>query len=220
MMEKIFAIIIIILLLPLLGIISILILIFSGVPILYKHKRCGHQFVEFKMIKFRTMVSNNGPEVTNYNDKRITRIGQVLRRYKLDELPQLLNILKGDIEFIGPRPEIVRIVKKNPKDFSYLKFIKPGMSDINSIIFRDESKLFKKIDINKYENEILPLKNHLTLITNENQEMMQKSMLIFLSILAVIHHKLSLRIISKFFLPYDETGFRIKLNNLLSVQIF
>ena len=220
MMEKIFAIIIIILLLPLLGIISILILIFSGVPIFYKHKRCGHQFVEFKMIKFRTMVSNNGPEVTNYNDKRITRIGQVLRRYKLDELPQLLNILKGDMEFIGPRPEIVRIVKKYPKYFSYLMFIKPGVSDINSIIFRDESKLFKNIDINKYEDEILPLKNHLTLITYDNQKMIQKCILFFISILAVIHHKLSLRIISKFFLPYDEIEFRIKLNNLLSVQIF
>tara|TARA_B100001971_G_C17839535_1_gene357872 strand:- start:108 stop:608 length:501 start_codon:yes stop_codon:yes gene_type:complete len=166
------------------------------------------------------MHSNNGSEVTNYNDKRITRIGQLLRKYKLDELPQLMNILKGDMEFIGPRPEIVRIVKKNPKDFSYLKFIKPGMSDINSIIFRDESKLFEKIDINKYENEILPLKNHLTLITNQKQRMIQKSMLFFLSILAIIHHKLSLRIISKFFLPYDETEFRVRLNNLLSVQIF
>lgn len=72
----------------------------------------------------------------------------------------------------------------------------------------------------RYENEILPLKNHLTLITNQKQRMIQKSMLFFLSILAVIHHKLSLRIISKFFLPYDETEFRIKLNNLLSVKIF
>ena len=166
------------------------------------------------------MHSNKGPEITNYHDERITRIGQVLRKYKLDELPQLMNILKGDMEFIGPRPEIVRIVKNNPKDFSYLQFIKPGMSDINSIIFRDETKLFKNIDINKYEDEILPLKNHLTLITNENRTMIHKSMLILLSILAVMHHKLSLRIISKFFLPYDETEFRIKLNNILSVQIF
>ena len=91
---------------------------------------------------------------------------------------------------------------------------------INSIIFKNESRLFKKIDINKYEDEILPLKNHLTLITYDNQKMIQKCILIFLSILAVIHHKLSLRIISKFFLPYDEIEFRIKLNNLLSEQIF
>ena len=220
MLGKMIAILLLLLLLPLLGLISILIRIFSGSPIFYKHKRCGHQFIEFKMIKFRTMVSNNGPELTNYNDKRVTTIGKVLRKYKLDELPQLMNILKGDMEFIGPRPEIVRIVKKNPKDFSYLKFIKPGMSDINSIIFRDESKLFKKIDVNKYENEILPLKNHLTLITNQKKRMIQKIMLFFLSILAVMHHKLSLRIISKFFLPYDEIEFRIKLNNLLSVNIF
>ena len=126
------------------------------------------------------MHSNNGSELTNYNDKRITKIGQLLRKYKLDELPQLMNILKGDMKFIGPRPEIVRIVKNNPKDFSYLKFIKPGMSDINSIIFRDESKLFKKIDVNKYENEILPLKNHLTLITNQKKRMIQIFKLIIL----------------------------------------
>jgi lipopolysaccharide/colanic/teichoic acid biosynthesis glycosyltransferase len=219
-LEKIFAFILLIALSPVLVIISILIIIFSGSPILFKHNRCGYKFNEFEIYKFRTMHSNKGSELTNYNDKRITRIGQLLRKYKLDELPQLMNILKGDMEFIGPRPEIVRIVKKNPKDFSYLKFIKPGMSDINSIIFRDESKLFEKIDINKYENEILPLKNHLTLITNQKQRMIQKSMLFFLSIISIIHHKLSLRIISKFFLPYDETEFRIKLNNLLSVKIF
>ena len=220
MVGKIFAIITFILLLPLLGIISILILILSGTPIFFTHKRCGYQYAEFEMIKFRTMQPNNGPVITNYEDKRITKIGQILRKYKLDELPQLLNIIKGDMWFIGPRPETVEIVKKYPDYFSYLEVIKPGISDINSIIFKDESLMFKNNNINEYENEILPLKNHLALITTENQKIIQKSMLIFLSILAVINHKLSLRIISRFFLPYDETEFRVKLNHLLSEQIF
>jgi len=166
------------------------------------------------------MHPNNGSEITNYKDKRITSIGQVLRKYKLDELPQLLNIIKGDMEFIGPRPEIVKIVRKYPDLFSYLEEIKPGIADIDSIIFKDESTMFKNVDINKYEEEILPVKNQLALITSENKKMIKKSMLIFLSILAVINHKLSLQIISKFFLPYDEKEFRIKLNYLLSVQIF
>ena len=220
MLERIVAIIILIFLLPLFGLITILVLISSGSPIFYLHKRCGYRYTEFEIIKFRTMYSNNGPEITNYNDHRITKIGKILRKYKLDELPQLINIIKGDLGFIGPRPEIVEIVKKYPDYFSYLEDIKPGISDINSIIFKNESKIFKNIDINKYEDEILPVKNHLALITSKNQKMIQKAVLVILSILAVIHHKLSLRIISKFFLPYDEIEFRIKLNYLLSEQIF
>ena len=137
MLARIFSIILLIVLSPVFVLVSILILLFSGSPILFKHNRCGAKFTEFEIYKFRTMHSNKGPEITNYNDERITRIGQFLRKYKLDELPQLMNILKGDMEFIGPRPEIVRIVKNNPKDFSYLQFIKPGMSDINSIIFKE-----------------------------------------------------------------------------------
>ena len=218
MLEKLFAIVILILLLPFFALLSIIILVFSGYPVFYRHNRCGYQYVEFEIIKFRTMVSNNGPDITNYRDKRITNVGRILRKLKLDELPQLINIIKGDMGFIGPRPEVVRIVNKYPEYFSYLKVIKPGISDINSIIFKDESKMFK--DINKYEKEILPLKNHLVLITSGNQNMIKKCILIFLSILSVFHHKLSLRIISKFFLPYDEKEFRIKLNYLLSVQIF
>ena len=124
------------------------------------------------------------------------------------------------MKFIGPRPEIVQIVKKYPEYFAYLKQVKPGISDLNSIIFKDESKIFNKIDINQYENDILPIKNHLALITTKNQKRIKKSMLIIISILAVFNHKLSLHIISKFFLPYDETEFRIKLNYLLSTNIF
>ena len=80
--------------------------------------------------------------------------------------------------------------------------------------------MFKNNNINEYENEILPLKNHLALITTENQKMIQKSMLIFLSILAIIHHKLSLRIISRFILPYNEKETRKKLNNIFNRDIF
>ena len=104
--------------------------------------------------------------------------------------------------------------------FSYLEVTKPGISDIDSIIFKDESKMFKNIDINKYENEILPIKSHLALLTSQNQKIFKKGMMFCLSIIAVIHHKLSLQIISKFFLPDNEKEFRIKLNYLLSDKIF
>ena len=220
MLDRLSAIILLIILLPLLGFISVLILVFSGRPILYKHRRCGYQYAEFDIIKFRTMHLNNGPVITNYKDKRITGIGKILRNLKLDELPQLINIIKGDMGLIGPRPETVEIVKNQPDYFLYLDEIKPGISDINSIIFKDESLIFKNLNINKYEDEILPVKNQLALITSKNQKMIEKILLIFLSLLAIINYKLSLRIISRFFLPYDETEIRVKLNYLLSEQIF
>ena len=220
MLDRLSAIILLIILLPLLGFISVLILVFSGRPILYQHKRCGYQYAEFDIIKFRTMHLNNGPVITNYKDKRITGIGKILRNVKLDELPQLANIIKGEMVFIGPRPESIDVVNNHKNYFTYLDTIKPGITDINSIIFKDESDLFKTIDTKKYVDEILPIKYRLALFTSDNQNIFHKIILFLLSILAVIYHKLSLRIVSRFFLPYDEQKFRIKLNNLLSEQIF
>ena len=220
MLERIFAVILLIVLLPVVVFISMLILIFSGSPVLFIHNRCGNKYREFEMYKFRTMHSNTGPEITQYDDGRITGIGKILRKYKLDEFPQLVNVIRGEMEFIGPRPEIVGIVKKYPEYFSYLQVAKPGISDISSMIFKDESKIFQNIDINRYEDEILPIKSHLALITSEKLKIFKKTMLIILSILAVVNHKLSLRIISKYFLPYDEKEFRVKLNYLLSENIF
>ena len=219
-MERIIAVILLIVLFPIFVLVSLSIFIFSGTPIFFTHNRCGFQLKGFKMYKFRTMQSNDGPEITRYNDDRITVIGKLLRKSKFDEFPQLFNIIKGEMNFIGPRPETIAIVKKYPDYFSYLKLIKPGISDIGSVIFKDESSIFKNVDINKYEDEILPIKSHLAKITSENLKILNKSMLIILVIVAIIHHKLSLRIISKFFLPYDETKLRMKLNNLLSLQIF
>ena len=220
MLGKCIAFILLTILFPLMVIIAMCIYIFSGSPIFYKHKRCGYNFKEFDVLKFRTMHSNNGPSVTNFKDKRITKIGRILRRYKFDELPQLINIIKGEMNFIGPRPEEIRIVLNNLEYFAYLNEIKPGISDISSIIFKDESTIYENIDISKYEDEILPVKSQLALITTNNHNMLQKSILLLLSLLVIIHHKLSLHIISRFFLPYEEIEFREKLNKLLSEQIF
>ena len=220
MFERLLAIILLIILLPFFILISFGIYIFSGRPILFKHRRCGYKFNEIFVIKFRTMYPNNGPELTGYNDKRITGIGKIFRKFKLDELPQLVNIIKGEMVFIGPRPESIDIVNSHEKYFTYLNNIKPGITDINSIIFIDESEIFKKMDTKKYVEEILPIKYRLALFTSDNQTIFHKINIFLLSILAVIYHKLSLRIVSKFFLPYDEQKFRVKLNNMLSEQIF
>jgi lipopolysaccharide/colanic/teichoic acid biosynthesis glycosyltransferase len=220
MFGKIYAVILLIILSPFLGGIALLVLIFSGRPIFYRHKRCGFQFVEFDIIKFRTMHPNNGPQLTEYKDNRITNIGKIIRKFKLDELPQLINIIKGDMGFIGPRPEAIEIVNNHRENFAYLSKIKPGVTDINSIIFKDESNIFKNININRYENDILPIKSHLATITSVKQNIFQKGMLVLLSLISVINHNFSLHLVRFFFLPNLELDFRIKLNKLLSKQIF
>ena len=220
MLGKVSAIILLIVLSPFMVIIALLIIIFSGKPIFYKHKRCGFQYEEFDIIKFRTMHPNNGPQLTEYNDNRITNIGKILRKFKLDELPQLINIIEGDMGFIGPRPEAIDIVNNHREIFAYLSKIKPGVTDINSIIFKDESIIFKNLNINLYENEILPIKSHLATKNLEHQNMFQKGILLLLSIISIINHNFSLHLIRLFFLPNLELDFRIKLNKLLSKQIF
>ena len=220
MLGKISAIILLIILSPFLLITALLIIIFSGKPIFYKHKRYGFQFEEFYIIKFRTMHPNNGPQLTDYKDNRITNIGKFLRKFKLDELPQLINIIKGEMGFIGPRPEAIQIVNNQREYFTYLNTIKPGVTDINSIIFKDESKIFKNLNVNIYENEILPIKSRLANITLIKQNIIQKSILAILSIISVINHNLSLHLVRYFFLPNLELEIRIKLNKLLSKQIF
>ena len=220
MLGKVSSIILLIILSPLLVITVLLIIIFSGRPIFYKHKRCGFQYEEFDIIKFRTMRPNNGPQLTEYKDNRITNIGKILRKLKIDELPQLINIIKGDMGFIGPRPEAIDIVNNHRENFAYLSKIKPGVTDINSIIFKDESDIFKNININQYENEILPIKSHLATITSVKKNIFQKGILVLLSVISIIHHNFSLHLIRLFFLPDLEMDFRIKLNKLLSKQIF
>ena len=220
MLGKISAIILLIILSPFFVIIALLVIIFSGQPIFYKHKRYGFQYEEFDIIKFRTMHPNNGPVLTEYDDNRITNIGKFLRKYKLDEIPQLLNIIKGDMGFIGPRPEAIEIVNNHRENFTYLSKIKPGVTDINSIIFKDESNIFKNININRYENDILPIKSHLATITSVKQNIFQKGMLVLLSIISIIHHNFSLHLVRLFFLHNLERDFRIKLNKLITKEIF
>ena len=98
----------------------------------------------------------NGPEITEKNDKRITAIGKVLRKSKIDELPQIINILIGNLNFVGPRPEVEKFV--NEYDFSFLNKIKPGLTDFSSILFSREEILLSKFGGVDYYDKILPVK--------------------------------------------------------------
>ncbi len=151
-----------ILLSPAFLIITILIFVTSGSPILFYQERVGKNWKSFKILKFRTMISNAdkiGPGITSSDDNRITPIGKILRKLKLDELPQLINVIHGDMSLIGPRPELPKYVNYFKNDYSSILNIKPGITDYASIKFINEESLISSEDREFiYLNKILPSK--------------------------------------------------------------
>jgi len=129
---------------PVMGGVALLIKLGGDGPVLFKQARVGRGIRLFNILKFRTMVVDApklGPGVTIGNDARVTPIGKFLRKAKLDELPQLFNVLRGDMSFVGPRPEIKRYVDVYPEDYSEILKVRPGITDLASIVYRDESGL-------------------------------------------------------------------------------
>jgi len=141
--SRTLAIFILVTLLPVLFLIALINYITMGRPVIYRQKRVGFKFETFYIYKFRTMKINNGPLITTADDARITRWGRFLRIFKLDELPQLVNIIKGQMRFIGPRPEVPKYI--NIDKFSFLNIVPPGLSDYASIVFRNESIIMDNI---------------------------------------------------------------------------
>ncbi|MDY0083837.1 MAG: sugar transferase [Ignavibacteriaceae bacterium] len=143
---------------PILLISALAIKLDSKGPVFFMHERTGLNGKPFKMIKFRGMIDNallHGPGITQLNDPRITRIGRFLRRTSIDELPQLFNVLKGEMSIIGPRPEIISITstysKEHQKVFNYL----PGITGISQINGRQTltPQQRNEMEIEYYSNE-------------------------------------------------------------------
>jgi len=134
----------IIMLSPLLAVVALAVLLMDGVPVLYQQERIGLGFRPFRLHKFRTMkvgADTIGPRVTAHNDPRVTRLGRFLRHTKLDELPQLYNVLRGDMSLVGPRPEVGRYVQMFHDDYRDILHVRPGVTDLASMAFRHESEL-------------------------------------------------------------------------------
>ena len=152
-----------IVLFPFLLLISIWIKLSSKGAIFYKQERVGKEFRPFMLYKFRSMVVNAdkiGPGVTSGDDPRITKIGKTLRQTKIDELPQLLNVLKGDMSVVGPRPELMKFVESQKEAYKKVLSVKPGITDNASIAYRDEEEIMKQYDDKEraYIEEVLPQK--------------------------------------------------------------
>ena len=129
------------LLLPVLALCALGVWAADGRPILFSQDRVGRGGGVFRILKFRSMRPSDGPRVTSAGDLRVTRFGRVLRRWKLDELPQLWNVLTGDMSMVGPRPEVPYYVDRNARAFAGISHLRPGITDWASLVFRDEERL-------------------------------------------------------------------------------
>lgn len=155
--------IMIIILSPLLIIISILIVTDSKGGVFYRQERVTQYGKKFRIFKFRTMVANAdkiGTQVTVSNDNRITKIGSVIRKYRIDEIPQLFNILAGDMSLVGTRPESVHYVKHYTPEMMATLLLPAGVTSEASILYKDEAELLNQADdVDKvYTEKILPEK--------------------------------------------------------------
>jgi len=197
--SKTVAAIMLIILSPLLLLISGGSLFFQRFPILFKQERVGYKFQTFFLYKFRTMKINNVNQlVTEAGDKRITQWGKILRILKFDELPQLWNIVRGDMRFIGPRPEVQMYVKGN--DFSFLEKIKPGLTDFSSILLRNETNILLRAGgVDKY-TKLLEVKVKLGSLYADQKSFWLDMKLVLLTLVSIILPKTAILLVKKLFI--------------------
>ena len=148
---------------PLLLLVALLVMISSGRPILFRQERAGLEGRPFRILKFRTMRADApGLPITGSDDRRVTPVGRWLRAAKLDELPQLINVLRGEMSVVGPRPELPQYVADyTPSEREVLE-VRPGLTDTATLVFRDEERLLGAVPSDRrerfYRGTILPLK--------------------------------------------------------------
>jgi lipopolysaccharide/colanic/teichoic acid biosynthesis glycosyltransferase len=144
---------------PLLAIIGVVIAIGDGRPVFYAATRVGQYGRPFHLYKFRTMVPSGGSSVTVFADPRITPTGRAVRQLKLDELPQLFNVLRGDMSFVGPRPEDPSYVALYTDEQRRILDLKPGITSVAALEYWDEGELLKGDDWESvYREQIMPAK--------------------------------------------------------------
>lgn len=162
---------------PILLVIAIFVKAASPGPVLYRQQRVGLEGRMFDVTKFRTMIRDAdkaGPSITSSSDPRITPIGRWLRRMKLDELPQLWNVLKGEMSLVGPRPEVPGYVESYSTAQRRVLSVRPGITDPASIAYRNEEELLaRRADVDRYYREVvLPDKLNMNLLYLERMSLL------------------------------------------------
>ena len=191
--EIVFSFFGILLLSPVFLVISILILLDSKGGVLYKQERTGKGDRIFKVLKFRTMRPDSfakGALTVGSRDPRITNVGYYLRKYKLDELPQLFNVFIGEMSFVGPRPEVKKYTDLYNEEQKKVLTVVPGITDYASIKFRNENDLLSASDNPEklYIEEIMPEKLNLNLKYIADNNVFKDIKIIFDTFYTIINH--------------------------------
>ncbi len=161
LLDRVCAAAALVLLLPLWLLVAAAIAWDDGLPIFFRQTRIGRGNIPFQLLKFRSMRPRApGPRITAENDPRLTRVGAFLRRYKLDELPQLWNVLKGDMSLVGPRPEVPAFVDFQDPVWQTVLQVRPGITDLASLVYRNEGEILsgQNDPESYYRRQILPAK--------------------------------------------------------------
>jgi lipopolysaccharide/colanic/teichoic acid biosynthesis glycosyltransferase len=170
----------------------------DGFSPFYIARRAGLDEQPFEMVKLRSMIRNadrNGVASTSNTDQRITRVGHLIRRYKLDEITQLWNVLKGDMSLVGPRPNVLQAVAGYSSEEKRLLSVRPGITDLASIVFSDEGEILRGSpdpDL-LYEQIIRPWKSRLGLFYIEKRSFVLNLRLVFLTIISIVNKPAALR---------------------------
>ena len=176
---------------PIFIVLAIWIKIDSTGPVFYKQVRVGQNGIDFGLFKFRSMVvdaDKKGLITVGGRDPRITRSGYFIRKYKLDELPQLINVLVGDMSLVGPRPEVRKYVELYTDEQQRVLSVKPGITDYASIEYMDENEILgKSSDPEKtYIEEIMPEKIKYNMKYIQNKNVSEYFKIIFLTLLKIV----------------------------------
>jgi lipopolysaccharide/colanic/teichoic acid biosynthesis glycosyltransferase len=190
-LDLFFSLVGLILLSPVFIFIALAIKLSSNGPILFKQSRVGLNGLDFNVFKFRTMRANSdklGLITVGGRDPRVTPIGYYLRKYKLDELPQLINVLIGDMSLVGPRPEVKKYVDLYTQDQRKVLSIRPGITDWASIYYRDENKILgKSTDPEKdYIEKVMPDKLNYNLVYIQKYGVLEYFKIIFNTIWRIV----------------------------------
>lgn len=186
---------------PLYLLIALVLIIDDGFPVFYRPKRGGYKNKPFRIFKFRTMVRNAdkiGGGTTALHDPRITRVGNFLRKTKLDEIPQIFNILGGSMSFIGPRPELLRYVERYEGDEKLIMEVRPGITDFSSVEFINLDELVGTENADEaYEKYVLKKKNALRIKYAREVSFLTDFKLFFNTVASVIRKAIGFIILKK-----------------------
>lgn len=163
----------------------------DGGPVFYTQERKGKDCRSFRLIKFRSMIpgADHSGGLTRPADARVTRVGRVLRRHKLDELPQLFNILHGEMQLVGSRPELAHFVRQFPREYGLLLQDRPGITDPAALAYACEEELLDAADIEKqYVSHVLPEKLKLSLEYQQSRTFASDVRVLFQTVVSLLKH--------------------------------